>query len=144
MIGVDTSFLVAFEIEEHRLHETAVAFARDRREEGFGVAPQVLAEFIHVVTDPRRMERPLEMADALDRAEAWWEGKEVTQILPTSQGTRGFLAWMREFGLGRRRILDTQLAAVYQSNGVGAIVTTDARDFLLFPEMAPIILRENA
>lgn len=142
MIGVDTSFLVAFEIEEHRLHQAAVAFARKRKAERFALAPQVLGEFVHVVTDPRRLERPLEMGDALDRAGAWWEAKEVTQLFPTSQGTRRFLDWMSEFGLGRKRILDTQLAALYQINGVTAIVTTDARDFALFPELAPILLRE--
>ncbi|MFP4426619.1 MAG: type II toxin-antitoxin system VapC family toxin [Spirochaetaceae bacterium] len=143
MIGADTSFLVAFEIREHRLHKAAVAFAHNRKEEGFALAPQVLAEFIHVVTDSRRLESPLEMSEALDRAEAWWEGREVTQLFPASQGTRRFLDWMKEFGLGRKRILDTQLAALYHSNGVTAIVTTDARDFARFPEMAPILLQES-
>ena len=143
MIGVDTSFLVAFEIKEHRLHKAAVAFAGNRKEEGFALAPQVLGEFVHIVTDSRRLERPLKMDEALDRAKAWWEAKEVTQLFPTSQGTRRFLNWMSEFSLGRKRILDTQLAAVYQSSGVTAIVTTDARNFVVFPEIAPILLQES-
>jgi hypothetical protein len=35
------------------------------------VAPQVLAEFIHVVTDPRRFAQPLDMNAARHVAEQW-------------------------------------------------------------------------
>ena len=36
------------------------------------VAPQELAEFIHVVTDPRRFTQPLDMTAARHVAEHWW------------------------------------------------------------------------
>lgn len=82
MIGVDTSFIVAFEIKEHRLHRAARSFADNRAEEVFALAPQVLAEFIHVVTDVRRFEHALPMREAIECATAWWEATEVAQLFP--------------------------------------------------------------
>jgi hypothetical protein len=36
------------------------------------IAPQVLAEFIHVATDPRRFQIPLDLLQARNLAEQWW------------------------------------------------------------------------
>jgi predicted nucleic-acid-binding protein len=64
MIGIDTTFLVHLEIVDLPIHSTASqVFAREVTAHGtiVALAPQVLAEFIHVVTDPRRFQRPLSM-----------------------------------------------------------------------------------
>jgi len=42
------------------------------------------------------------------------------------------LRWMRQFSLGRKRILDTQLAAVLHSNGVRRLLTSNPADFAVF------------
>ena len=42
------------------------------------------------------------------------------------------LAWMREHALGRKRLLDTLLAATYFTNDVQSIITTNQRDFRVF------------
>ena len=61
--GLDTGFLVAAEVREHAEHAvlrvtlTQVLSAGDV----IAIAPQVLAEFIHVVTDLRRFTQPLDM-----------------------------------------------------------------------------------
>jgi hypothetical protein len=41
------------------------------------LAPQALAEFIHVVTDPRRFAQPLRMDEARHVARQWWTAREV-------------------------------------------------------------------
>lgn len=60
MIGADTTFLVELEILEqpsytfaHALLQREVLAARVP----LALAPQVLAEFVHVATDPRRFSR---------------------------------------------------------------------------------------
>lgn len=57
MIGADTTFLVELEVQEHPSHISARALLQrevlDARMP-LALAPQVLAEFIHIVTDPRR------------------------------------------------------------------------------------------
>lgn len=40
--------------------------------------------------------------------------------------------WMRQFCLGRKRILDTQLAAVLHGNGAYRLFTTNPKDFAVF------------
>ena len=62
--GADTSFLVAFEIQEHAQHAAAFSLLEKllAQKDRIGVTPQVLAEFVHVVTDGRRFQQPLSVA----------------------------------------------------------------------------------
>lgn len=132
--GIDTAFLIQVEVSGHPGHAPARAL-RDRlldAGDSFALAPQVLTEFIHVVTDERRFEAPLSMAAALDRADQWWNAEEVVQTLPNQHTASIFIGWMREHGLGRKRLLDTLLAATYMSNGIRSIVTSNIRDFSVF------------
>ena len=140
MIGIATSFLVAFEIAEHARHEAARRFATERYTEGFAIAAQVLTEFCHVVTDPRRFERPLSMPEALRASTRWWLGREVTVVDAGESSGERYLNFLAEHQLGRNRLLDTMLAATYLANGVHVIVTLDARDFGRFAELAPIVV----
>lgn len=135
MVGLDTTFLVQVEVQETDGHGAAQRVLRrdilDRQREA-ALAPQVLSEFVHVVTDPRRFERPLSMAQALARASFWWNATEVERIVPDDQVVGQFLAWMQEHGLGRKRLLDTLLAATYYRSGITRIVTSNARDYRVF------------
>ncbi|MGD9583927.1 MAG: type II toxin-antitoxin system VapC family toxin [Lysobacterales bacterium] len=132
MIGADTSFLIGLAVREHPSH--AACWALFEREilgqpGSLAIAPQVLAEFAHVVTDPRRFERPLDMAAALDLCEQWWSAAECRPVSVDAEVGIQFLAWMREHRLGRKRLLDTLLAACYHRAGVARIATSDWRDF---------------
>ena len=129
--GIDTGFLVAIEVVEHPLHAPAQAKIAALVSVGdeFALAPQVLAEFIHVVTDPRRFTQPLNMAAARDLAQKWWTAKEVTQMFPVDAVVELFFSWHRKHGLGRKRLLDTLLAATYRSGGINYLLTTNPNDF---------------
>ena len=64
-IGIDTGFLVASEIGEHPGHRVArdLLIEQASKRNTFVLCPQVLAEFIHVVTDPRRFKNPIPMPE---------------------------------------------------------------------------------
>lgn len=132
--GLDTGFLVAAEVTEHTEHLAArqtlsrLLTAGDR----IAMAPQVLAEFVHIVTDPRRFSQPLNMPEARSIAEQWWTASEVDQVFPNAAATQQFLAWLQQFSLGRKRLLDTLLAATYQQAGIQSVLTTNATDFAIF------------
>lgn len=135
VMGVDTTFLVQLELRESEGHDRA----RDFLEEGLlakghrlGVTPQVVEEFIHVSTDPRRFERPLSMVEALEKADRWWNATEVQQMLISADSFALFLEWMRGLRLGRRRIHDTLLAATFVTAGIAEIVTSDRAGFEAF------------
>jgi predicted nucleic acid-binding protein len=68
VIGVDTSFLIGLTVKDHPAHDACWTLFESEILGGdaTAIAPQVLAEFCHVVTDNRRFEYPLAMSDALD------------------------------------------------------------------------------
>ena len=135
MIGLDTSYLVAVTLREHPAHKAAwQLFEREIRghDGSVALAPQALAEFVHVVTDHRRFERPLEVDDALAVAEKWWNASECRQVPADREAVSIFLDWMTFHRLGRKRLLDTLLAACYRAAGITRLATTGWRDFEVY------------
>ena len=132
--GFDTTFLVAAEVSGHNNHVASRSRLSALRSAGddFAIAPQVLAEFVHVVTDAGRFSSPLSMDAALSRAETWWTSGEVRQVVPDAITMVEFFAWMRQYRLGRKRILDTLLAATYKTAGIASVLTINADDFAVF------------
>ena len=129
--GIDTGFLVAAEVLEHPNHLSARQCFSELRAAGdsFALVPQVLAEFIHVVTDPKRFRSPLPMDEALERAEAWWRSHEIIGLFECGSSIATFFQWMHRHRLGRKRILDTKLAAVFREAGIASVLTTNPSDF---------------
>ncbi len=129
--GIDTDFLVAVEIRDHPFHREADALLQSLLNDGHHLAliPQTLAEFIHIVTDGKRMPQPLTMTEAISRAEHWWQAAEVVRVFPNSHAVTDFLVWLTRHQLGRKRLLDTLLAATFLSAGVKRIITNNERDF---------------
>jgi len=135
MIGIDTSYLIALAIREHEFHNEAWGYYDRTLKNQKGaalLAPQVIQEWLHIVTDPKRFERPFEMREALKWVENFEHSQEFRSVYPDAETTRYFLQWMKDYSLGRKRILDTYLAATYYRAGVKTIVTTNWRDFELF------------
>jgi predicted nucleic acid-binding protein len=104
--------------------------------EGFAMAPQVLTEFVHVVTDAKRFSAPLTMEQALERARAWWDSPDVARVEPDDGAMRWFLEAMAKHHLGRKRVLDTMLAASYRSAGITSLLTLNSDDFAVFGEFS--------
>jgi predicted nucleic acid-binding protein len=136
--GLDTSFLVAAEVNSHEAHASCQAQLQKllTADDAFALSPQVLAEFIHVITDPKRFSSPLTLTQAIERAEIWWNAAEVTHVFPTAESTLLFLGWLEEHKLGRKRLLDTMLAATLQAGGVTSILTLNRGDFAVFGDFA--------
>ena len=132
--GIDTDFLVAVEILDHPFHHKADALLQSLLDDGhdLALAPQTLAEFIHIVTDGKRMPKPLSVADAINRVEHWWQASEVVRVFPDGQAVGNFTTWLTRHQFGRKRLLDSMLAATFQSAGVKRIVTNNERDFRVF------------
>ena len=129
--GIDTDFLVAAEIRDHPFHLEADALLQSLLRDGHDLAlvPQTLAEFIHIVTDGKRMPKPLTMSEAISRAEHWWQAAEVVRVFPDGQAVADFFVWLTRHQLGRKRLLDTILGATFQSAGVKRIITNNEQDF---------------
>jgi predicted nucleic acid-binding protein len=132
--GIDTDFLVAVEIHEHPHHGAANTLLDEILGGGHSLAvvPQTLAEFIHVVTDSRRMPTPLSVDEAVARADHWWQAAEVVGVYPAGETGEMFLSWLREYRLRRKRLLDTLLAATFFQAGIRRIITNNGADYRVF------------
>lgn len=133
-IGIDTSFLVAVESTVHE-HGFAARELLDRFKldgEVLALNPDVLSEFIHVMTDGKRLEEPLTVDEAIGQAMTWWSAMKVVRVFPNESSIDLFLDWCQKYHLGRKRLRDTMLAASYFTAGVTRIVTLNAKDFRVF------------
>jgi predicted nucleic acid-binding protein len=132
--GLDTSFLVAMELAAHAEYSACRKQYQRLYKAGdsYALAPQVLAEFIHTVTDPRRFSLPLKMEQAVERAQMWENATGIIHAFPTTESSLQFLDWLDKFKLGRKRLLDTMLATTYLANGISSILTLNRDDFTVF------------
>jgi predicted nucleic acid-binding protein len=132
--GLDTSFLVQIEVAEQPGHARAQALKARLLEQGcsFALAGQVLCEFIHIVTDPKRFEHPLSVEAAINRSSIWWNLKEVKNLSSSGWAVQRFHTWMVEHRLGRKRLLDTMLAATFEENQIYHLITSDPGGFSVF------------
>jgi predicted nucleic acid-binding protein len=117
---------------EKNAPSTRLFRAEGRRGELFAVASLVITEFLHIATDARRFSPPLTQTEALDWIEGFLTLPEVHLIKTDSESIHLTLEWMRRFRLGRKRILDTHLAAVLHLHGVRRLLTSNPADFTIF------------
>jgi predicted nucleic acid-binding protein len=137
-IGLDTTFLIQHDTQGAPFHDWARKYLRTQaidKGHALGLCPQVLVEYIHVITDSNRFEHPLQVSEAIARTEIWWALAGVHKVLPTERSVILFLEWMKRHRLGRKRVLDTLLASTYASNGFHSILTTDATGFEVFQDI---------
>jgi predicted nucleic acid-binding protein len=134
----DTSLLVAHEVAGHARHLGARRRVRELRDagEGLAIAAQVVTEFVHIVTDAKRFSALLTMAEAVERARAWWDSPDVERVEPDDDALKWFLDVMVKHQLGRKRVLDTMLAATYRSAGITSLLTLNAADFAVFGQFS--------
>lgn len=136
VLGVDTDVLVHWAMADAPRHRAVRRlFDREVGEAGhsLGLTLQVLFEFLHVVTDSRRFEKPLEMRQALDLTRELWGAPEVMRIRPTVRVYPRACELIEQLGLGRKQILDTALAATLEAAGIHRLATLNRRDFAVFP-----------
>lgn len=72
------------------------------------------------------------MTQALDWTQRFLENPAVGLVQSSAETVLQSLRWMRQFDLGRKRILDTELAAVFHVAGVRRLFTSNPSDFAVF------------
>ena len=134
MIGLDCNILVQLAFADHPANARTLAAVQTTMSKGEKlVFPSlVVGEFLHVATDDRRFAPPLTMAEALDWLEEFLKNPAVNLLEPTPGCMDQTLRWMRQFNLGRKRILDTQLAVTLHVGGVRRLLTSNPADFAVF------------
>jgi toxin-antitoxin system PIN domain toxin len=140
MIGLDCNILVQLAIADHPAHVKTVAAVHALAERGEKIVfpPLVATEFLHVISDARRFDPPLTMVEAMEWLKDFLRNPSVGLVQPSDSSLEITLQWMRQHNLGRKRILDTHLAAVLFSLGITRLLTSNPADFSIFSELEVI------
>jgi hypothetical protein len=96
-----------------------------------------VGEICHVVIDEPQFQHPFSMETALNKSAcAGGTQPSRTKHLPTDGPIALFHTWMRRHRIGRKRVLDTLLAATYRAADVTSLLKLNATDFKVFDELA--------
>ena len=107
----------------------------DNTDAAFCVAPQVLAEFYAIITDPRRVSAPYTAAEARQEVEKI-RNKRGIRILPVPVDVVDrWLELLQAHPVTRVRVFDLQLVATMLGNEVRSIYTFNVRDFTPFSDL---------
>lgn len=139
-LALDTNVLIPWLVSSAPRHEEAraVVLAEIERDGGrIALAPQVCWEFLHVVTDERRFERPCSMEEATALLRAVWNARETERLPSTAEVVPRVVELLREHRLGRKRIQDTALAASLEAAGVRRLATYNVKDYRCFGFLEP-------
>ncbi len=142
MSGIDCNVLVAMAFADHPLNAKAIAAVRGEIQAGHQLIlfSLIIDEFLHVVTDSRRFDPPLTMNEALDWIGSFRSHPMVKVMEPTPASIDQMLVWMRQFDLGRKRILDTHWAAALYTLGIRRLLTANPSDFSIFGVLEIIVV----
>jgi predicted nucleic acid-binding protein len=141
MIGLDCNILVQIAIADHPANVRTLAMVHAEAQQGKKLVfpALIVTEFLHVVTDERRFAPPLTMPEAVDWIEEFLTNPAVSLLEATQASMSQTLRWMRQFNLGRKRILDMHLAAILHTNGVRRLLTSNPADFAVFGILETIV-----
>lgn len=140
-LAVDTDVLIPWLVASAPRHEESRSFIRQELEKDGGriaVAPQVCWEFLHVVTDERRFDRPCTLEQASGLVRAVWNAPETVRLPSSADVVPRVLELLQQHRLGRKRILDTALAAALEAGGVRRLATYNVRDYRCFGFLDPV------
>lgn len=146
-LGLDTNVLVYAHLAalpEHGVVRQFLAAQLARRDITLVVTPSVLHEFLHVVTDPRRFDPPVSMAEAVALARLYLGRANVLCVPTDAEALAEALVLVERHGLGRKRLADSLLAATLIRHGVHDLLTCNRSDFEAFTALRLIDPRAPA
>jgi predicted nucleic acid-binding protein len=143
--GVDTNVLIYAHMPDMPHHLMVRRFLVDQLsldDVTLVVTPAILHELVHVVTDGRRFDPPVSMADAMALARLYLEHANVECISLDAQAVTGAFELIARHRLGRKRIADTLFAASLLGHGVRELITCNPDDFQVFDGLTLIDPRD--
>lgn len=130
-IGVDTNLLIPMHDQGAPDQERVKAAVDSLVAQGHRlvVGTQALAEFYSVVTNPRRVARPLSPDAAQQVCDGYLTSSEIDVVSPTPQTCQAAIRHAAQDGIRGPHIFDIQLAYALLAVGVQEIHTRNVKDF---------------
>lgn len=140
MILLDTNILVFAHNKKSPYHSQANRLVKDAFQLKFQacIAQQNLLEFFSVITDSRRIQKPLLPQTALRWLNAYLRSTKIIKIYPSSDTLANTIAMAKVMSLSRAEIFDSYLVATMQENGISTIYTDNISHFQKYSEIKAI------
>ena len=131
---LDTNVLVHAYNQSSPQHQRASEVIRDALHSRLDacLTPQILCEFFSVVTNPRRVGKPLTTSDALRICEDLWLCREIEVLESQTSTTSVVFSLTKQHGITGDQIFDCVIAATAKEHEVERIYTENTRDFEIF------------
>ncbi len=131
---LDTNILVHAHNQSSPNQNTASDILRDAinsRLDAY-ITPQILYEFFSVITNSRRVDKPLDSNEALGICKDLWVSPAIKAIEPQSSTTLAVFDLARNHGIAGARIFDYAIAVTAKEHGIERIFTENTKDFAAF------------
>src|SRR3989338_6813026 len=137
MILVDTNILVYAHNVDSDLNEIAKRLILDAIDGKFEscITLQNLFEFFSVITNPKRIEKPLDLKIAHQEIINYWYSRMIHKIYPSNSAFVRVAQLVKELGLSKTEIFDCFLYVTMEENNVYEIYTKDTHHFSKFPNL---------
>ena len=139
--GLDTNVLVYAHIPTPKEHVPVRAYLLEKLNDSdvtLFITPAILHEFVHVVTDARRFEPPLEVSEAIAVARLYLGRTNVSCVSTDEKSVVHCFELLERHRLGRKRLADTLFAATLMRYGVTRLITCNPRDFTILENLEVI------
>ncbi|MBI2487381.1 MAG: PIN domain-containing protein [Deltaproteobacteria bacterium] len=133
--AIDTNILVYAYNLDSPLNQRASAFLEDDILTGNIKAClpfQSLYEFYAIITDPRRVEKPVEPKEAKGVIEAYTRARNIPKIYPRKSNLKNTFDLLSKYNITKQEIFDVVFVATLLDNGVDGIITRNTKHFERF------------
>jgi predicted nucleic acid-binding protein len=136
---IDTNVLVYAHFPSSPHHAASYDLLRraERGEIGLAIVPQVVAEFVSVVTNPKRVSPPKSIEEAVEAVHRVMAIPNVVLLPFPEKATQTFLSLLLTHPATGPEIFDRQIAAVMIEYGIQTVYTFNVRDFANIPDVMP-------
>lgn len=93
---------------------------------------QSLYEFYAIITDPRRVEKPVEPKEAKGVIEAYTRARNIPKIYPRKSNLKNTFDLLSKYNITKQEIFDVVFVATLLDNGVDGIITRNTKHFERF------------
>ena len=138
-VGVDTNILIYAHDRSSVFADKSVELLSRLRDGGrVAIASLSLLEFFAVMTDGRKIRRPLSPEEASDIIKDFLEADEFLILYDAEEVHKETIAHAATHRISRYRINDVQIAKTFEHHGISTIYTFNIKDFRQFDSIKAI------
>jgi toxin-antitoxin system PIN domain toxin len=132
---IDVNVLIYAVNRQSQFHSPVLSWwnAALNGSEQIGLPWITISGFLRIMTNPRLLDSPLPVAEALDRVEAWLDQPAVSIVAERENHWSLFREFIADIGTGGNRTSDAHLAALAISRG--AVLASCDRGFARFRQL---------